>query len=55
MQEDAQKVYAVASHKPDDILFTADFMESMKALWADGGVQECFRRAHEYQLDPRAE
>ncbi len=55
MQEDAHKVFAVASHKADDIPFTTDFTESMKALWADGGVQECFRRAYEYQLDPRAE
>lgn len=34
--------------------FTAEMLESMKALWKDSGVQKCFGRANEYQLNDSA-
>lgn len=27
-----------------------EFFEAVEALWADPGVQECFKRSNEYQL-----
>ncbi len=30
--------------------FTPDLSSAMQQLWRDGGVQECFERAREYQL-----
>eukprot|EP00051_Salpingoeca_urceolata_P010532 m.128841 g.128841 ORF g.128841 m.128841 type:complete len:354 (+) comp16748_c2_seq1:223-1284(+) len=32
----------------------ADLAAAIKALWQDSGVQECFRRANEYQLNDSA-
>ena len=32
-----------------------ELTEALKALWADSGVQECFRRSNEYQLNDSAE
>lgn len=34
--------------------FTPEMLEAMKALWKDAGVQECFGRANEYQLNDSA-
>lgn len=33
---------------------TPDLAEAIKALWSDSGVQECFRRSNEYQLNDSA-
>jgi hypothetical protein len=30
--------------------FTRDYVERVKTLWKDSGVQQCFRRANEFQL-----
>ena len=32
----------------------SDLAEAIKALWRDSGVQECYRRANEYQLNDSA-
>eukprot|EP00730_Choanoeca_flexa_P015871 TRINITY_DN7384_c0_g1_i2.p1 TRINITY_DN7384_c0_g1~~TRINITY_DN7384_c0_g1_i2.p1 ORF type:complete len:387 (+),score=108.05 TRINITY_DN7384_c0_g1_i2:191-1351(+) len=34
---------------------TPELTSALKALWADTGVQECFRRSNEYQLNDSAE
>jgi len=34
---------------------TGELSSIMKRLWKDGGVQECFSRAREYQLNDSAE
>ena len=39
----------------DDIVFTSDLVARMKLLWKDEGVQTCFGRAREYQLNDSAE
>lgn len=53
-QTDAKEVFAMASQS-DEIRFTEDLVVRMKRLWADQGVQECVRRAREYQLNDSAE
>jgi hypothetical protein len=30
--------------------FTADYVDSVKVLWMDSGVQQCFKRNSEFQL-----
>lgn len=34
--------------------FSRELLVAMKNLWADKGVQECFSRANEYQLNDSA-
>ncbi|EGD76410.1 guanine nucleotide-binding protein G(o) subunit alpha [Salpingoeca rosetta] len=34
---------------------TPELTAALKSLWADSGVQECFRRSNEYQLNDSAE
>jgi len=34
--------------------FPQDVAESIKLLWADAGIQECFERSREYQLNDSA-
>lgn len=34
--------------------FTPELVEGMKNLWNDSGIQECFNRANEYQLNDSA-
>ena len=38
----------------DDIDFNADLIALMKRLWSDGGLQACFGRSREYQLNDSA-
>jgi len=54
LQEDARQVTSVVS-QGEDIMFSADFADHMKVLWKDEGVQKCFSRAREYQLNDSAE
>eukprot|EP00047_Mylnosiga_fluctuans_P002040 m.222911 g.222911 ORF g.222911 m.222911 type:complete len:360 (+) comp10848_c0_seq1:35-1114(+) len=44
--------YAEASAQ---VGLTPELASAIKALWQDGGVQECFRRSNEYQLNDSAE
>lgn len=52
--EDAKYLFSVVS-QADDIKFTQEFISRMKSLWSDEGVQMCFGRAREYQLNDSAE
>jgi len=38
----------------EDGSFTPELISIMKRLWADEGVQQCFQRAREYQLNDSA-
>ena len=38
----------------DEITFSSDFVMQLKLLWEDVGVQTCFGRAREYQLNDSA-
>jgi guanine nucleotide-binding protein G(i) subunit alpha len=39
----------------EDGQMTAELSSILKRLWSDAGVQECFARAREYQLNDSAE
>jgi len=53
MQDDGRQLFSLAS--ADDGELSADMADLMKRLWKDDGVQQCFRRAREYQLNDSAE
>jgi len=53
-QEDARQLMALAPGAEETGL-TGALASIMKRLWKDGGIQECFGRAREYQLNDSAE
>ncbi|XP_059150469.1 guanine nucleotide-binding protein G(i) subunit alpha isoform X2 [Physella acuta] len=52
--EDARQFFALAGHA-DEGEMSAELSGIMKRLWKDVGVQECFSRSREYQLNDSAE
>jgi len=44
------KISRMADTEP----FEPELLEAMKRLWTDGGVQTCFHRSNEYQLNDSA-
>lgn len=42
------------SNMIEDEPFSDELLCAMKRLWADGGVQDCFNRSNEYQLNDSA-
>ena len=52
-QEDARQLFALAG-SADDGELSLDLSDVMKRLWKDGGVQHCFSRSREYQLNDSA-
>jgi len=53
-ESDGAMVLDAIARMEDTEPFTAEMLESMKALWKDSGVQKCFGRANEYQLNDSA-
>lgn len=53
-QTDAKMVFDVIQRMEDTEPFSEDLLAAMKRLWADIGVQECFGRSNEYQLNDSA-
>lgn len=53
-ESDAKLVYDVVSRMEDTEPFSDDLLSGMIRLWADAGVQECFGRSNEYQLNDSA-
>lgn len=53
-QADAKMVVDVIARMEDTEPFSDDLLEAMKRLWTDTGIQECFSRANEYQLNDSA-
>lgn len=53
-QGDAKLVMDVIARMEDTDPFSEDLLFSMKRLWSDGGVQTCFSRSNEYQLNDSA-
>ena len=47
-------VMDVVSRMEDTEPFSEELNLSMKRLWTDNGVQECFSRSNEYQLNDSA-
>ena len=53
-KSDARQLFALAASLEDGEL-TMELGEVMKRLWLDDGVQECFSRSREYQLNDSAQ
>lgn len=51
---DAKMVMDVVSRMEDTEPFSEELLAGMKRLWVDAGVQECFSRSNEYQLNDSA-
>ena len=47
-------VLDVIARMEDTEPFSEELLGAMRRLWADGGVQDCFQRANEYQLNDSA-
>lgn len=54
LQPDAKLVMDVVARMEDTEPFSEELLAAMKRLWADAGVQECFSRSNEYQLNDSA-
>uniref|UniRef100_A0A3P9J0G4 Guanine nucleotide-binding protein G(o) subunit alpha n=1 Tax=Oryzias latipes TaxID=8090 RepID=A0A3P9J0G4_ORYLA len=52
---DAKMVCDVVSRMEDTEPFSAELLSAMMRLWSDSGLQECFSRAREYQLNDSAQ
>ena len=53
-QADAKMVMDVVSRMEDTEPFSEELLAGMKRLWVDTGVQQCFSRSNEYQLNDSA-
>lgn len=52
--DDAKKLFALANTVDDSDKLDIELSNVMKRLWSDLGVQECFSRSREYQLNDSA-
>lgn len=55
LQADAKMVCDVVSRMEDTEPYSAELLSAMMRLWSDSGIQECFSRAREYQLNDSAQ
>lgn len=53
-EQDAQMVSDIVTRMEDTEPFSEEFLLAMKRLWTDEGVQLCFQRSNEYQLNDSA-
>lgn len=53
-RDDAMLLFGVTARHADTEPFTPGLLAAMKRLWADPGVQLCFKRSSEYQLNDSA-
>ena len=54
LQDDARQFFAMASAPGEDGKLSYELGMIMKRLWSDAGVQACFLRSREYQLNDSA-
>ena len=47
-------LFEVTARHEDTEPFTLQLLQAMKRLWSDPGVQYCFKRSNEYQLNDSA-
>ncbi|KPP79810.1 guanine nucleotide-binding protein G(o) subunit alpha-like [Scleropages formosus] len=52
---DAKMVCDVVSRMEDTEPYSPELLAAMMRLWSDSGIQECFSRAREYQLNDSAQ
>lgn len=53
-EQDAKMVFDIVTRMEDTEPFSEEFLQAMKRLWTDTGVQQCFQRSNEYQLNDSA-
>jgi guanine nucleotide-binding protein G(o) subunit alpha len=53
-EQDAKMVFDIVTRMEDTEPFSEEFLLAMKRLWTDSGVQQCFQRSNEYQLNDSA-
>lgn len=53
-QDDARQLFALSAAAEEQGMLPEDLSNVIQRLWADGGVQSCFTRAREYQLNDSA-
>jgi guanine nucleotide-binding protein G(o) subunit alpha len=51
---DALLLFTVISRNEDTEHFSVELLDAMKRLWSDRGIQYCFSRSREYQLNDSA-
>ena len=54
LQDDARQLFALSAAAEEQGILPEDLGNVMRRLWSDGGVQNCFTRAREYQLNDSA-
>jgi hypothetical protein len=52
-QDDARQLFVLAGSAEEGVM-TSELAGVIKRLWRDGGVQACFSRSREYQLNDSA-
>ena len=55
LQDDAMLLFGITARHADTDPFSPGLLAAMRRLWADQGVQLCFRRSSEYQLNDSAQ
>lgn len=55
LQADGKLVTDVVNRMEDTESFSAELLAAMKYLWKDKGIQACFSRSREYQLNDSAQ
>lgn len=53
-QDDARQLFALSAAAEEQGILPDDLSRVIQRLWSDGGVQSCFTRAREYQLNDSA-
>lgn len=53
LQDDARQLFVLAGSAEEGVM-TLELAGVIKRLWRDGGVQACFSRSREYQLNDSA-
>lgn len=53
-QDDARQLFALSAAAEEQGILPEDLSNVIQRLWADNGVQSCFTRAREYQLNDSA-
>jgi len=54
LQDDAQQLFALSAAAEEQGILPDDLSNVIRRLWADSGIQSCFARSREYQLNDSA-
>lgn len=54
LQDDARQLFALSAAAEEQGILPDDLSKVIRRLWSDSGVQSCFTRSREYQLNDSA-